>query len=70
MGVAETVVGIRGGEVGEYCHTLLHDFFLQAQSPNKWLWRLDHDRGYSVLGVYQLLTSHPLHALYVEADLI
>jgi hypothetical protein len=32
-----------------------------------WLWRLDLDRGYSVRGAYQLLTSHPPISLDVIA---
>jgi hypothetical protein len=52
------------------CQALLHNFFLQAQFRDMWLWWLDTDRGYSVRGAYQLLTSHPPNSLDVVADLI
>jgi hypothetical protein len=52
------------------CQALLHDFVLQAQSPDLWLWRPDSDRGYSVWGAYQLPTSHPSDSLDAAADLI
>ncbi|MCI64586.1 heat-shock protein, partial [Trifolium medium] len=52
------------------CQYLLHDFVLQVQSPDMWLWRLDPVRGYSVRGAYQLLTSLPFDSLDAAADLI
>ncbi|MCI25636.1 hypothetical protein A2U01_0046827, partial [Trifolium medium] len=52
------------------CQALLHDFFLQAQSPDMWQWRLDHVRGYSVQGAYQLLISLLSDPLDAAADLI
>jgi hypothetical protein len=52
------------------CQTLLHDFFLQAQSPDRWLWQPDPDNGYTVWGAYQLLTSHPPVSLDPATDLI
>ncbi|KAK2363998.1 hypothetical protein QL285_088919 [Trifolium repens] len=49
------------------CQTLLHDFTLQVQYPDRWQWRPDPDHGYSVRGAYQLLTSqHPI--AFDEAD--
>jgi hypothetical protein len=49
--------------------TLLHDVFLQAQSPDRWLWRPDPDRGYTVWGAYKLLTAHSPDSLDVVVDL-
>ncbi|PNX63657.1 cysteine-rich receptor-like protein kinase, partial [Trifolium pratense] len=39
------------------CQTLLLDISLQDQVIDRWHWRLDPDSGYTVGGVYQLLTS-------------
>ncbi|MCH81957.1 kinesin-like protein [Trifolium medium] len=52
------------------CQALLHDFFLQAQSPDLWQWRPDPARGYSVRGAYQLLIFHPSDPLDAVEDLI
>ncbi|MCH91106.1 70 kDa peptidyl-prolyl isomerase, partial [Trifolium medium] len=52
------------------CQTLLHDFSLQAQSSDTWQWRLDHVRGFSVRGAYQLLTTHPIGPVAAVEDLI
>jgi hypothetical protein len=52
------------------CQALLHDFSLQAQYPDRWQWRPDSDRGYSVRGAYQLLTSQQHIVLHVAVDLI
>ncbi|GAU26347.1 hypothetical protein TSUD_101800 [Trifolium subterraneum] len=52
------------------CQVLLHDFILQAQLSDTWIWRLDPVSGYSVRGAYQLLTSHPSDPLDVALDLI
>ncbi|GAU29681.1 hypothetical protein TSUD_53330 [Trifolium subterraneum] len=52
------------------CQVLLHDFILQAQLSDTWIWRLDPVSGYSVRGVYQLLTSHPSDPLDDVLDLI
>ncbi|GAU41056.1 hypothetical protein TSUD_374110 [Trifolium subterraneum] len=55
--------------VGEF-QVLLHDFILQAQSPDSWIWHLDPVSDYSVRGAYQLLTSHMLDPSDVALDLI
>jgi hypothetical protein len=52
------------------CQALLHDFFLQAQHPDKWQWRPDPYRDYSVCGAYQLLTSQQPIVLDEADDLI
>ncbi|KAK2396184.1 hypothetical protein QL285_057850 [Trifolium repens] len=52
------------------CQALLHDFSLQAQHPDRWQWQPDPDRGYSVCGAYQLLTSQQSIVLDVAEDLI
>ncbi|GAU26111.1 hypothetical protein TSUD_225740 [Trifolium subterraneum] len=57
-------------ELVEECQALLHNFVLQDQSVDMWLWRPDPIRGYSVRGAYQLLTSHhPIPVIDIE-DLI
>ncbi|GAU31165.1 hypothetical protein TSUD_315900 [Trifolium subterraneum] len=52
------------------CQSLLLDLFLQAQTPDRWIWQPDLARGYSVRGAYQLLTSHPLDPTVTALDLI
>jgi hypothetical protein len=52
------------------CQTLLYDFSLQAQHPDRWQWQPNPDRGYSVCGAYQLLTSQQSIVLDVAEDLI
>ncbi|GAU22961.1 hypothetical protein TSUD_247050 [Trifolium subterraneum] len=52
------------------CQVLLHDFILQAQLSDTWIWRLDPVSGYSVRGAYQLLTSHPSDPQDAVLDLI
>jgi hypothetical protein len=39
------------------CQKLLLNLLLHAPSPYMWQWQIDPDRGYSVRGAYQLLTS-------------
>ncbi|MCI56072.1 heat-shock protein, partial [Trifolium medium] len=39
------------------CQTLLLNLSLQAQFSDRWQWQPDPDKGYSVRGAYQLLTS-------------
>ncbi|CAJ2627924.1 unnamed protein product [Trifolium pratense] len=39
------------------CQSLLLDISLQDQVIDRWQWSLDPDTGYTVRGVYQLLTS-------------
>ncbi|PNY13480.1 cysteine-rich receptor-like protein kinase, partial [Trifolium pratense] len=67
--MAETVVGVGGGDVRE-CQTLLHDFLVQAQFSDLWQWQPDPVRGYSVRGAYHILTSQQLDPLDAIADLI
>ncbi|GAU10332.1 hypothetical protein TSUD_422680, partial [Trifolium subterraneum] len=52
------------------CQALLHNFVLQDQSVDMWLWRPDPIQGYSVRGAYQLLTSHQPIPLTDTEDLI
>jgi hypothetical protein len=62
-------VSVGGVAIGGVSGFLL-DFFLQAQCPDTWLWRLDSDRGYSVRGAYQFLTSQQPVTLDAAEDLI
>ncbi|PNX56356.1 receptor-like kinase, partial [Trifolium pratense] len=39
------------------CQLLLSNISLQAQSLDRWQWRLDPDTGYTVRGAYQFLTT-------------
>ncbi|GAU27943.1 hypothetical protein TSUD_146580 [Trifolium subterraneum] len=55
--------GIGGGWFGDYVQR-------KVQSSDVWQWRPDPIQGYSVRGVYQLLTSHPLVGEDVFDDLI
>jgi hypothetical protein len=50
---------LRGWEEEEAreCQSLLFTLSLHAQSPDRWQWQPDPDRGYTVCGAYQLLTS-------------
>jgi hypothetical protein len=57
-------------DMARECQALLYDFSLQAQYPDRWQWRPDSDRGYSVRGAYQLLTSQQHIVLHVAVDLI
>ncbi|MCI63842.1 heat-shock protein, partial [Trifolium medium] len=52
------------------CQALLHNFLLQAQSPDLWQWQPDPVRGYSVRRAYQLLTSQQHDPLDAVEDLI
>ncbi|GAU25874.1 hypothetical protein TSUD_164150 [Trifolium subterraneum] len=50
------------------CQSLLLTISLQAHSSDRWIWQPDLDRGYTVCGVYQLLTDQivvPLDAATV-----
>ena len=42
--------------VGE-CSVLLSNVVLQVDTVDKWLWYLEPGKGYSVCGVYQMLTT-------------
>jgi len=44
-------------ELVEECRELLLTVTLQVSSSDRWLWSPDHIGGYSVYGVYDLLTS-------------
>ncbi|PNX67361.1 heat shock protein, partial [Trifolium pratense] len=39
------------------CQSLLANISLQAQLSDRWQWQPDPDTGYTVRGVYQLLTT-------------
>ncbi|MCI38333.1 receptor-like protein kinase ANXUR2 [Trifolium medium] len=52
------------------CQALLYNFTLQVQSSDRWIWRLDPLRGYTVRGAYQILTSHSSDPLDKAAELI
>jgi hypothetical protein len=51
---------LRGWEEEELqeCQSLLLTLSVQDHSSDRWQWQPDHDRGYTVRGAYQLLTSH------------
>jgi hypothetical protein len=51
---------LRGWEDEELheCQTLLLTISVQDHSSDRWQWQPDPDRGYTVRGAYQLLTSH------------
>ncbi|GAU49412.1 hypothetical protein TSUD_374310 [Trifolium subterraneum] len=57
-------------ELVEECQALLHNFVLQDQSVDMWLWQPDPIRGYSVRGAYQLLISHQPIPMIDTEDLI
>jgi hypothetical protein len=42
--------------VSEYCG-LLYNIFLQEEVDDKWDWQLDPNKGYTVCGVYNMLTN-------------
>jgi hypothetical protein len=60
---------MEGLMLGE-CQALLHNLLLQVQSPDLWQWQLDPDRGYSVRGAYQILTSQQPAPLSAAEDLL
>jgi hypothetical protein len=55
--VAEAVEGWEEEELRE-CQSLLLTLPLQVQTADRWQWQPDPDRGYTVRGAYQILTSH------------
>jgi len=57
-------------ELLEECRELLLTVTLQDSSTDRWLWLLDHIGGYSVRGVYDLLTSHEQPHLHQNLELI
>jgi hypothetical protein len=50
------------------CRLLLYDVVLQPHVANHWVWRHDLEGGYSVRGVYQLLTRR--EALHIAPTTI
>jgi hypothetical protein len=52
------------------CQSLLLSVTMQAQSSDVWRWQPDPDTGYSVRGVYQLLTSQDSFTLSAAEDLV
>ncbi|GAU42165.1 hypothetical protein TSUD_89640 [Trifolium subterraneum] len=52
------------------CQSLLLTISLQAHSSNRWIWQPDLDRGYTVRGVYQLLTDQTVVPLDAATGLI
>jgi hypothetical protein len=52
------------------CMTLLHSVSLQSNVTDQWQWHLNLIGGYSIRGVYQLLTSHESIHVESEADLV
>jgi len=52
------------------CRILLHNFSLQHNFIDRWQWRLDPSGGYSVRGLYQLLTTQEMHISDATSDLI
>jgi hypothetical protein len=54
----------------EECRILLHDICLQYNFIDQWLWRIDPISGYSVSGVYMMLTSQEAPSSDVITNLI
>jgi hypothetical protein len=52
------------------CRLLLSYVVLHDHTFNQWRWRLDPSGGYSVCGVYQMLTTDDSHTFSVTSDLI
>ncbi|MCI00663.1 70 kDa peptidyl-prolyl isomerase [Trifolium medium] len=52
------------------CQTLLFNLSLQAQSSDRWKWQSDPDKGYTIRGAYQLLTSQVSTTIDETEDLI
>ncbi|MCI71093.1 heat-shock protein, partial [Trifolium medium] len=52
------------------CQTLLLHISLQDHFQDRWQWRPDLDRGYTVRGAYQLLTAQDTVTLDAAAGLI
>jgi hypothetical protein len=57
-------------ELVEECRELLLTVTLQDSSSDRWLWLLDPNGGYSVRGVYDLLTSQEQPHLHQSLELI
>jgi hypothetical protein len=54
----------------EKCRELLLTVTLQDSSSDRWLWLPDQNGGYSVRGVYDLLTAQELPHLHQNLELI
>jgi len=54
----------------EECRILFHDISLHHDFSIHWQWRIDPSGGYSVQGLYQLLTTQELHNHDVPTNLI
>jgi len=52
------------------CRTLLLDVSLQTNVSNQWVWLPDQSGGYSVRGVYSMLTTTDVPLAASEADLV
>ena len=52
------------------CRILLSNISLQQTSTDRWVWRLDASNGYTVSGVYHLLTSQLVQTTNAVSDLI
>jgi len=57
-------------ELVEECRELLLTVTLQNSSSDRWLWLPDHNGGYSVCGVYDLLISQEQPHLHQNLELI
>ena len=57
-------------EMLEECRILFHDISLHHDFSIHWQWRIDPSGGYSVQGLYQLLTTQELHNHDVPTNLI
>jgi hypothetical protein len=54
----------------EECRALLLTVFLQDSVPDRWVWLPDQRGGYSVRGVYDMLTSQEQPQLHSSMELI
>jgi len=52
------------------CRILFHSFSLHHNCTDHWQWRLDPTGGYSVRGVYQLMSTQEVHNSNATSDLI
>jgi len=57
-------------ELVEECMKLLLNVSLQDTSNDMWQWLLDPNEGYSVRGVYDMLTSHEHPQLHQNMEFI
>ena len=54
----------------EQCRQLINDVVLQSDISDSWQWDSDSVGGYTVRGVYQQLTTHPVPPDVTMGDLI